>query len=159
MPISPTYGGNSYTSLPYYSYPIVPQQMPYQNNVRSVIPGRSVVNVKEITSDEVPMDGSLALFPKKDESAIYVRSYNGKGTIDTKIYIPAPSDYVDEDITPERSTISNEDILKSITDLANRVDNIQGIVNTLTKNNNRNQNPNKNHNKQNPQTQKDEINA
>lgn len=159
MPISPTFGSNmSYTSLP-YSYPIIPQQMPYQNNVRSVIPGRSVVNVKEITSDEVPMDGSLALFPKKDESAIYVRSYNGKGTIDTKIYIPAPSDYVDEDITPERSTISNEDILKSITNLANQVNDVQEIVNTLTKNNNRNQNSNKNHNKQTSQTQKDEINA
>ena len=136
-----------------YNYPI--SRYPWDNSARNVLPGRSVANQDEVVAGEIPMDGSVAIFPKSDGSVIYVKSMNGNGTIDTKFYIPAPEGYSEDVPSEEKKVISNEDILNTITNLANQVDTLQTTVNALTKNNG---NRNKQNNKQN-QTQKDDVNG
>lgn len=47
------------------------------------INGRVVQAVENINANEVPMDGSMAFFPKQDMSEIYVKGWNADGTIRT----------------------------------------------------------------------------
>ena len=56
--------------------------------------GRIVQVVENINANEVPMDGSMAFFPKQDLSEIYVKGWNADGTIKTIVYKPytAPKD-------------------------------------------------------------------
>ena len=64
---------------------------PYQNqqpNRFQSIPGRLVNNLDEITPQEVPMDGSVSLFPQQDYSAIYAKTWTKDGTIATVKFIP-----------------------------------------------------------------------
>ena len=58
------------------------------------IHGRIVQAVENINANEVPMDGSMAFFPKQDLSEIYVKGWNANGTINTIVYKPytAPKD-------------------------------------------------------------------
>ena len=67
------------------------QPMPQQ---AAGINGRVVQAVENINANEVPMDGSMAFFPKQDLSEIYVKGWNANGTINTIIYKPytAPKD-------------------------------------------------------------------
>ena len=44
--------------------------------------------VENINANEVPMDGSMAFFPKQDMSEIYVKGWNADGTIRTIVYKP-----------------------------------------------------------------------
>lgn len=52
------------------------------------INGRIVQTVENINANEVPMDGSMAFFPKQDMSEIYVKGWNANGTINTIVYKP-----------------------------------------------------------------------
>lgn len=58
------------------------QPMPVQPNY-SVIPGRIVNNPDEIRPNEVPNDGSIAVFPLNDGSAVYLKYFTGEGRINT----------------------------------------------------------------------------
>lgn len=61
------------------------QAMPQQP---AGINGRIVQAVENINANEVPMDGSMAFFPKQDLSEIYVKGWNANGTINTIVYKP-----------------------------------------------------------------------
>lgn len=75
-------------------------QQPMQMNQQPIpqqtagINGRVVQSVENINANEVPMDGSMAFFPKQDMSEIYVKGWNADGTIKTIVYKPytAPKD-------------------------------------------------------------------
>lgn len=70
------------------------QQQPMQMNQQPMpqqiagINGRIVQAVENINASEVPMDGSMAFFPKQDMSEIYVKGWNADGTIKTIVYKP-----------------------------------------------------------------------
>jgi hypothetical protein len=70
------------------------QQQPMQMNQQPIpqqivgINGRIVQAVENINANEVPMDGSMAFFPKQDMSEIYVKGWNADGTIRTIVYKP-----------------------------------------------------------------------
>lgn len=70
------------------------QQQPMQMNQQPIpqqivgINGRIVQAVENINANEVPMDGSMAFFPKQDLSEIYVKGWNADGTIRTIVYKP-----------------------------------------------------------------------
>lgn len=57
-------------------------------SIPSMLPGRQVANADEITPQEVPMDGSVSLFPKNDYSAIYAKTWTKDGTIATVKFVP-----------------------------------------------------------------------
>lgn len=69
-------------------------QQPMQINQQPIpqqtvgINGRVVQTVENINANEVPMDGSMAFFPKQDMSEIYVKGWNANGTIKTTVYKP-----------------------------------------------------------------------
>lgn len=65
------------------SNPYIQQPSRFQS-----IPGRLVNNLDEITPQEVPMDGSVSLFPQNDYSAIYAKTWTKEGTIATLKFIP-----------------------------------------------------------------------
>lgn len=62
------------------------QQMPLGLN------GKMVDVVDQITANDVPMDGSVAIFPKKDMSEIYLKSWTPNGTIATVVFKPVLED-------------------------------------------------------------------
>lgn len=79
--------------------PVAGMQMPLTNQQAmpqqpAGINGRIVQAVENINANEVPMDGSMAFFPKQDLSEIYVKGWNANGTINTIVYKPytAPKD-------------------------------------------------------------------
>lgn len=67
----------------------VQPQMPVQN---LGINGKVVPAVENITANDVPMDGSVAFFPKQDMSEIYAKSWNADGTIRTIVFKPVLND-------------------------------------------------------------------
>lgn len=64
--------------FPQYGRPFAPM----------TIPGRVVRTEGEITPNEVPMDGSVSLFPAADYSCITAKSWQPDGTIATVRYVP-----------------------------------------------------------------------
>lgn len=73
--------------------PVAGMQMPLANQQAmpqqpAGINGRIVQAVENINANEVPMDGSMAFFPKQDMSEIYVKGWNADGTIRTIVYKP-----------------------------------------------------------------------
>lgn len=96
----PQYGAYQYNSMANMQR-FQPQEQIQQSQVQQVMPqqitginGRIVQAVENINANEVPMDGSMAFFPKQDMSEIYVKGWNANGTINTIIYRPytAPKD-------------------------------------------------------------------
>lgn len=67
---------------PQEQYPVI------QNQQAIGLNGRIVQVVENINANEVPMDGSMAFFPKQDLSEIYVKGWNADGTIKTIVYKP-----------------------------------------------------------------------
>lgn len=65
------------------------EQYPVLQNQQAIgLNGRIVQVVENINANEVPMDGSMAFFPKQDLSEIYVKGWNADGTIKTIVYKP-----------------------------------------------------------------------
>lgn len=106
---SPQYMNNAYNPQGFYpqqytGYPQYLQQMQaarYQPQEQTPVQiqgayqqqpvginGRIVQSVENINANEVPMDGSMAFFPKQDLSEIYVKGWNADGTIKTIVYKP-----------------------------------------------------------------------
>lgn len=58
----------------------------FNNNCVSQINGKIINNPSEIGISDVPMDGSFAVFPKKDLSEIYIKQWSPNGNIITNTY-------------------------------------------------------------------------
>lgn len=90
----PQYGAYQYNPMANIQR-FQPQEQIQQSQVQQTIPqqiiginGRVVQAVENINANEVPMDGSMAFFPKQDMSEIYVKGWNADGTIRTIVYKP-----------------------------------------------------------------------
>lgn len=66
------------------------QQVPQQQNlqIQAGINGRMVAAVEQIAANDVPMDGSVAFFPKQDLTEIYAKQWGADGSIKTVVYKP-----------------------------------------------------------------------
>lgn len=95
----PSYYPQQYTGYPQYLQQMQaaryqpqeqpPVQMPGAYQQQPVgINGRMVQSVENINANEVPMDGSMAFFPKQDMSEIYVKAWDANGLIKTIVYKP-----------------------------------------------------------------------
>lgn len=82
----------------------------------AMIPGRPVNNADEITPQEVPMDGSVSLFPQNDYSCIYAKTWTKEGTIATIKFVPE---------VPVEDNAVKEDPFQTIN---NRLDKIEHIL-------------------------------
>lgn len=99
---------------PFGFAPQQPVMQPYQP--RMGVPGRMVASAEEITPNEVPMDGSLALFPLQDGSGILASSWNRNGTISTVLYAPIQTQ--EEKETPS----------VTLADVMNQLDDIRSLL-------------------------------
>lgn len=73
--------------------------VPQQQVRPSYIPGKMVNNLQDITPQEVPMDGSAAIFPVNDLSCIYLKAWGSDGLIKTFKFVPEPTN--DSQKSPE----------------------------------------------------------
>lgn len=63
----------------------------FQQPYRPGMPGRVVQDITEVRPNEVPGDGSPAIFVKNDMSCVYVKYLSNVGKIETLIYEQAAS--------------------------------------------------------------------
>ena len=120
QPTYPNYGG----AAPYYNNPMpspyqnsIPLYSPYQPSITmpqynpmpnqtpqqpQFIPvqihGHTIKDENtEIAPNDVPMDGTVSLFPTENYSCIFAKHWNKDGKITTTKFVPVP---VDEDYVP-----------------------------------------------------------
>ena len=98
--MNPYYLQQNQQSYPQYYNPLAQvqnraidyqQNMPntyQQNQIVQGINGKIIAEMSQITANDVPMDGSVAFFPKQDLSEVYAKSWNADGTIRTVTYKP-----------------------------------------------------------------------
>ena len=112
----PSYYPQQYTGYPQYlqqmqatryqpQEQMIPTQMSGTYQQQPVgISGRMVQSVENINANEVPMDGSMAFFPKQDMSEIYVKAWNADGKIRTVVYKPQIEDKPQQVVNPTIDT-------------------------------------------------------
>lgn len=98
--VNPYYLQQNQQSYPQYYNPLAQVQnrpIDYQQNIPNNyqqnqivqgINGKMISEINQITANDVPMDGSVAFFPKQDLSEVYAKSWNADGTIRTVTYKP-----------------------------------------------------------------------
>lgn len=72
-----------------------PYQQPYQQMPARMVPqisGRVVNSLDDITVQEVPTDGTMALFPSADGKCIYSKRWTPDGNISTMRFVPEASE-------------------------------------------------------------------
>lgn len=75
--------------------PYQPYQPPYQPTPTRTMPqisGRVVNSLDDITVQEVPTDGTVALFPSADGKCIYSKRWTPDGNILTMRFVPEASE-------------------------------------------------------------------
>ena len=106
------------------------QNMPntyQQNQIVQGINGKIIAEMSQITANDVPMDGSVAFFPKQDLSEVYAKSWNADGTIRTVTYKPVldnelknvPTDT--EKLKCELSDEATEGIMSKFDEISDRI--------------------------------------
>lgn len=100
---------------------------------------KSVDNVNEIQANDVPMNYPYAIFPKRDLSEIYVKSWNTNGTIQTLVFAPKvekakndTSDAVEKEIGAKSDAA--EGILERFDELSEKLDAINNKLSAKTRN-------------------------
>lgn len=115
--------------------PVQQQNVPVQTQQPMGITGRTVQSVEQITANEVPMDGSLAFFPRQDMAEIYAKQWNADGTIKTVIYRPVMDNAVNSQGNNQNQQITIPDDVTQA--FMNRFDELSGKIeqleNSLTK--------------------------
>lgn len=95
---------------------------PNQQNSSSIF-GRVVNDESEIMPNEVPMDGSISIFPKSDGSEVIIKSWAQNGTISTMRYVPV----IEGDMPNQENN--------PFSDIIDRLDRIEKRLNTRKNNN------------------------
>lgn len=113
----PQYGAYQYNPMANIQR-FQPQEQMQQTIPQQItgINGRIVQEVDNINANEVPMDGSMAFFPKQDLSEIYVKGWNADGTIRTTVFKPVSNSngINTSNIVPESKISLSEEITEGI---------------------------------------------
>lgn len=137
--VSPYYLQQNQQSYPQYYNPLAQVQnrpIDYQQNIPNNyqqnqivqgINGKMIAEINQITANDVPMDGSVAFFPKQDLSEVYAKSWNADGTIRTVTYKPVldgdpknvPTDT--EKLKCELSDEATEGIMSKFDEISDRL--------------------------------------
>lgn len=94
--------------------------------------GRSVDNIESVVASEIPMDGTFAVFPKKDLSEVYVKYWTNEGKIATVRFKPdynAPAD----NLSSEQKYDRFEEITAVLDGLYNKVDALSSRIDEVLK--------------------------
>ena len=94
--------------------------------------GRVVEVAENILASDVPMDGSFAVFPKRDLSEVYVKYWTGEGKIATISFKPISE--AQADIPPTDNTSLRFDELNNVLGgLYDKVDNLSNRIDEVLK--------------------------
>ena len=131
QPYSPAYYNPSVLSSLYPQVQTPARPTTYQQP--NYISSRLIKSLDEITPQEVPMDGSVSLFPMEDYSCVYAKAWNRDGTIRTVKYVPEKQEEVTQDSTTgfAGADVLN-DILENIADLTQDVNDIKDMLKPKT---------------------------
>lgn len=121
---NPGPGFGTYQSNPGPGFGTYGQQQPYQAQQPSVILGRFVSSPGDIRPNDVPMDGSIGVFPANDMSCIVTKAWNSDGRIVTARYVRQ------EDVPEPQQKQAKDEFSTTVLD---RLDKIEKSLNKLTK--------------------------
>lgn len=94
--------------------------------------GRVVEVAENILASDVPMDGSFAIFPKRDLSEVYVKYWTGEGKIATISFKPILE--AQADISPTDNTLLRFDELSNVLGgLYDKVDSLSNRIDEVLK--------------------------
>lgn len=115
------------------NYPQIAQNIPQRIQPEPQIMGKIVQNVEMITANDVPLNGSVAFFPKQDLSEIYAKSWTADGVIRTMTFKPIQNEEVSNLST--ESTESQIGAILDVTDgLEKTLNEIVSKIDNLEKN-------------------------
>lgn len=87
-----------------------PMNRPFVPMTQNQLGGRMIEKENEVTPNEVPMDGSIYLFPMADYSCIYAKQWRNDGSgVDTITYVPLVSDV--EQVNSQENANAVQEIL------------------------------------------------
>lgn len=115
------YNPYNMTNPPQYTYPVNNMSNPQQRY--KGLSGRIINNENEITPYEIPMDGSMVLFPLVDKSQIVGKIWQADGTIQTIHFVKESP--IEEDVSE-----TNDEIPQWIDD---KMQDLQDQINNLKK--------------------------
>lgn len=106
-----------------YQQPMMQQQV---QPVSVGLNGRIIDDVSTVGPNEVSMDGSVSLFPKRDMSEIYAKQWQSDGTIKTVRFVP----FIDETSNSTSNTEkakngANEVIIARLDELGEKIDGLK----------------------------------
>lgn len=105
-----------------FSTPQTPTQPPAPMPQPSPITGRVVNSLNDVFPNDVPGDGTVALFPQSDYSVIYAKQWNTDGSISTIKYVPE----VQNEATNEQQVGG-----VAMTDIMDQLNNIEDLVKNI----------------------------
>lgn len=116
------------------NYPQMAQNIPQRIQPEPQgIMGKIVQNAEMITANDVPLNGSVAFFPKQDLSEIYAKSWTADGVIHTMTFKPVQNGEVSN--LPTESTESQIGAILNVTDgLEKTLNEIVSKIDNLEKN-------------------------
>lgn len=114
------------------------QMYPQQVQQVQGINGRLIDDISTVNANEVTMDGSIAVFPMRDMSKIFVKRWNANGIIETSCFEPIKSEEVDKPTQDNQKgnyvafSEFTDTILSKIDALEKKIDSI-GVKTTTTR--------------------------
>lgn len=105
------------------NYPQIAQNIPQRIQQEPQIMGKIVQNAEMITANDVPLNGSVAFFPKQDLSEIYAKSWTADGVIRTMTFKPIQNEEV--------SNLSTESTERQIGEILNVTDGLEKTLNEI----------------------------
>lgn len=109
-----------------YSNPAIQQPV-----AQSGLSGRQVNDISEVNVNEVPTDGSRAVFIRSDGAEVYTKHWNANGTISTVLYKPCLPDTSNSIGNGEKSNVGDFDaIMEVLASVNERLDRIESALPT-----------------------------
>lgn len=101
---------------PFVPAPTYQPQQPQQQSTQHQqgILGRMISNPNEITPQEIPMDGSISMFPMQDGSAVYGKFWDSNGQIKTIRFVPENVDQPQQQSDPFAAINSRLDSIEGL---------------------------------------------
>lgn len=94
--------------------------------------GRVVEVAENILASDVPMDGSFAVFPKRDLSEVYVKYWTGEGKIATINFKPISEAQADISTT-DTTSLRFDELSNVLGGLYDKVDNLSSRIDEVLK--------------------------
>lgn len=113
------------------NYPQIAQNIPQRIQQEPQIMGKIVQNAEMITANDVPLNGSVAFFPKQDLSEIYAKSWTADGVIRTMTFKPIQNEEVSnlstESTESQIGAILNvtDGLEKTLNEIVSKIDNLE----------------------------------